>query len=784
MQIPGSRPRAAGALAFAAACSLGASAAREPLPGAAPHAPELAARLEQAAATRAAGSPRTRHRTADGSPRYVNRLALEASPYLLQHAHNPVDWYAWGDEAFARAERERKPVFVSIGYSTCHWCHVMEEESFEDLEIAAFLNRHFVAIKVDRERRPDVDAVYMAAARGLGVAGGWPLNVWLLPDRRPFYAGTYFPPRAGARGARTGFLELLERLRAVYRDEPGRVEQLGAGLARELASASSLPAGAGAPDAQALARAVRRLRADFDAVHGGFGAAPKFPRSLELELLLRYHRRTGDAQALEMVERTLAALAAGGIRDHVGGGFHRYATDAAWRTPHFEKMLYDNALLARVHLDAYQVTGREGYARVAREILDYLAADLLAPAGGFHSASDADSEGIEGRYFTWTAEEIGRAVPDARQARLLCAYYGVGPGGTGGRSVLAVARPLAAVAAELGIPEDEATDLLEDGRAGLLRARRERVPPHTDRKIVAAWNGLAISAFARAALVLREPAYAAAATRAAELIRERLGSPSLAGSGVRLRRALFDGRADGDGFLDDHAFVAAGALDLFEVSRDPAWLRFALSLQAELDARFWDDASGGYFFTADDQERLLARQKPAADAAEPSGNSAAVSNLLRLHELTGDERFRERAERSLRAFAAAIERDPAGSPGLLAALDFATDRVKEIAIVTPAPEVEPDALLAVLARSFVPNRVLAVVSEGDALRRLAPLVPLVAGRVAREGRPTAYVCERRVCAFPTADPEVFAGQLATAAPLPGAAETATDASGSGPRSAR
>jgi uncharacterized protein YyaL (SSP411 family) len=774
MQTPGSRLCAAGALALAAACCLGASAAREPLPGAAPHPAELAARLERAAASRAPDeAPRTRHRRADGSPRYLNRLALEASPYLLQHAHNPVDWYPWGDEAFARAAREEKPVLVSIGYSTCHWCHVMEEESFDDLEIAEFLNRHFVAIKVDREGRPDVDAVYMAAARGLGVAGGWPLNVWLLPDRRPFYAGTYFPPRAGARGASTGFLELLERLRGVYRDQPGRVEELGAGLARELAKAPALPPGEGAPDAGALARAAARLRGDFDAQHGGFGAAPKFPRSLELELLLRYHRRSGDAQALGMVERTLDALAAGGIRDHLGGGFHRYATDAAWRVPHFEKMLYDNALLALVHLDAYQATGREDFARVAREILAYLARDLRAPEGGFYSASDADSEGVEGRYFTWTPAEVERAARDARQARLLRAYYGVGGAGSqGGRSALSVARPLAAVAGELGIPEAEAAALLEDGRAHLLRARLQRVPPHTDRKIVAAWNGLAISAFSRAALVLREPAHAAVAARAAEAIRGGLGSPSLGGRGVRLRRALFEGRADGDGFLDDYAFLGAGALDLFEASRDPAWLRFALALQAELDARFWDAAAGGYFFTADDQERLLARQKPATDGAEPSGNSAAISNLLRLHALTGDERYRERAERSLSAFAAPIARDPAGAPRLLAALDFATDRSKEIVIVSPRPGVEPEALLAALARSFVPNRVLAVVSEGDAQRELAPLVPLVAGRIAREGLPTAYVCERQVCAFPTADPEVFAGQLAPAAPLPEPLESA------------
>ncbi len=773
MKNPGPR---AGALALAAAFSLGASAPREALPGAAPHPPELAARLE-AAATRAPGErPRTRHRRADGSPRYVNRLALEASPYLLQHAHNPVDWYPWGDEAFTRAEREKKPVLVSIGYSTCHWCHVMEEESFDDEQIAAFLNQHFVAIKVDRERRPDVDAISMAAARNLGVAGGWPLNVWLLPDRRPFYAGTYFPPRAGARGAGLGFLELLERLRALYRDQPDRVEAVGASLARALASASAAPVGEGMPDPQALVRAYASLRSDFDPVHGGFGAAPKFPRSLELEFLLRYHRRTGDAQALAMVERTLTALAAGGIRDHVGGGFHRYATDAAWRVPHFEKMLYDNALLALAYLDAHQVTGREDLARVAGEILAYLAREMQAPGGGFHSASDADSEGVEGRYFTWTPAEIDRASRDERQARLLRSYYGVGEAGSlQGRSVLQVGRPLAAVAVDAGIPEPEAAAALEDGRARLLRARRERVAPHTDRKILAAWNGLAISAFSRAAQVLRDPAHAAVAARAAAFAREQMSAPSLAGRGARLRRSSFEARADGDGFLDDYAFLIAGLLDLFEASQDADWLRFALALQAELDARFWDERAGGYFFTADDQERLLARQKPVADGAEPSGNSVALENLLRLYELTGDERFRGRAEGSLRAFAGPLERHPAAAPRLLAALDFHTDLVKQIVIVTPRPEDEPDALLAALASSFVPNRVLAVVSQGAGQRELESLVPLVANKVAREGRPTAYVCERRVCTLPTADAEVFTRQLATAAPLPGAGAAGDDA---------
>jgi hypothetical protein len=768
MEKPGPRRRGRTlALALAAGLAAAASPAREPLPGAAPHPPELARRLERAVAQRASGEAlRSRHRSADGSPRYVNRLALEASPYLLQHAHNPVDWYPWGDEAFERARREGRPVLLSIGYSTCHWCHVMEEESFEDPEIATFLNRNYVAIKVDRERRPDVDAVYLAAAAALGVDGGWPLNVWLTPDRRPFYAGTYFPPRGGMRGADVGFLGLLQRLRAVYDAEPERVVELGARLASGLARAPSAAPGPELPDAREIVRAVQRLRSDFDERHGGFGSAPKFPRSLELELLLRYHRRTRDPQALAMVERTLAALADGGIRDHVGGGFHRYATDPAWRVPHFEKMLYDNALLAEVYVDAYQVTGRDEFREVARETLDYLLREMQAPEGGFHSASDADSEGVEGRYFTWTAEEIGRAARDEGQARLLRAYYGVDEAeGPDRRSVLFVARPLAAVASEIGIPDARAAAGLADGRERLLRARKARVAPSVDRKVVASWNGLAISAFAHAALALREPAYAEAAARAAACLRDRMSSASQEGRGARLRRSLFEGRADGDGFLDDYAFAIAGSLDLFEATHDPAWLRFAMALQTELDARFWDAEGGGYFLTAHDQEKLLARPKPVADGAEPSGNAVALANLLRLYGLSGEERLRERAERALRAFAPALERAPAAAPRLLAALDYHTDLAKEIVIVARVPE-EPDVLLAELARSFVPNRVLAVVREGREQDALAELVPLVANKTARGGRPTAYVCERRVCALPTTDPEVFARQIATAAPLP------------------
>jgi uncharacterized protein YyaL (SSP411 family) len=595
-----------------------------------------------AAATDAA---HTRHRNPDGSPRYTNRLARESSPYLRQHAHNPVDWYPWGDEAFAKARREGKPIFLSIGYSSCHWCHVMEEESFDDEEVAAVLNERYVAIKVDREQRPDVDAVYMTAVQAMGQGGGWPLTVWLTPDARPFYGGTYFPPRAGARGARFGLIELLERLDRAYHENPQQVAAAAADVVGRLERAATPPPGAALPGSIPIQAAVAALRAEYDAEHGGFGDAPKFPSPATLELLLRYQRRAGDADALDMVTRTLDAMAAGGIQDQLAGGFHRYATDAAWRVPHFEKMLYDNALLATVYLEASQAAGRPDLADVARRTLDWLRRDMRAPGGGFHAAVDADSEGEEGRFYLWTREEI-TSLLDGPNARVVAAHFDLAPPG-----VLHISRPLDVAAADAGLSIAAARTALETARRRLLTARGRRVPPHVDRKVIVAWNGLAISAFAQGASVLGQPAYREDASRAAEAI---LGA---ARSG-RLPRSLVDGIPRGSGYLEDYACFEAGLLDLFETTGDPRWLEHALALQAVLDAHFRDSA-GGYFRTADDAEALLVREKPDFDGAEPSGNSVALQNLLRLHELTGDDRFRQTADGLLRAFGPARSRPPA-----------------------------------------------------------------------------------------------------------------------------
>jgi uncharacterized protein YyaL (SSP411 family) len=728
------------------------------LPGAHPLPVALQARLGEAAAVET-GPPRTRHRNPDGSPRFTNRLVLEPSPYLRQHAHNPVDWYPWGDEAFARARSEGKPVLLSIGYSTCHWCHVMEEESFEDLEIAEYLNRHYVAIKVDRERRPDIDGIYMKAVQLMGEPGGWPLTVWLTPDRQPFYGGSYFPARDGDRGERVGFLTLLTKLRAVYDQRPEDVVAAAANLAGQIRTSLAAAAGTDLPGRSAIDRAVAALGSRFDAVHGGFGGAPKFPRPVELALLLRYARHTGDGNAREMAIQTLAAMAAGGVYDQVGGGFHRYATDAGWQVPHFEKMLYDNALLAMVYVEAYQLTGVADFRRVAEETLAYVQREMTDPAGGFFAASDADSAGGEGSYFVWTAAEM-QATLTPEQWQLAQVYYDVTPRGNfGGENVLHTPLPRSAVAHDAGLDDATFAARLEAVRAELASIRARRQPPAIDRKLITAWNGLMISAFARGGLTFQTPDLTRTAIRAADHVLATMMKNG------RLQRSALGGQASGDGYLDDYACMIAALLDLYEATLDPRWLRQALALERVVDAHFRDADGGGYFLTADDGEPLLAREKPAYDGPEPAGNSVMLLNLLRLGELTGDERFQTRADATLRAFAPTLADDPIAMPHLLSGLDFRLDRPKEIVIITPHDHGEAAPFLSRLNEHFVPNRVVAVATERER-DRLAELVPLVAEKVAVGGQPTAYVCERRVCSLPTSDPDVFATQIEQVSPFP------------------
>jgi hypothetical protein len=723
--------------------------------------PELRARLTEAWRARGpAYIPRTRHKEADGSPRYTNRLILESSPYLLQHAHNPVHWYPWGDEAFALARDTGRPVFLSIGYSTCHWCHVMEEESFEDEEIAATLNARYVAIKVDREERPDVDAVYMTAVQSLTGSGGWPMSVWLTPARQPFFAGTYFPPRDGGRGNRPGFLTVLREQAERLAQRPDAVVSEARRLAGEVqqslaSSPPGDPAGLAILD-QAAALAARR----YDAAWGGARGAPKFPSSFPIRMLLRQHHRTGDPTPLRQAVDTLRHMAAGGIHDHVGGGFHRYATDARWQVPHFEKMLYDNALLALAYVEGWQASGDADLAEVARETLDYVLREMTSPEGGFYSATDADSltpagRREEGWFFTWTPAEL-RAALGAERARVVEAYFAVTPGGNfEGRTILTTPRSRDEVAAALAIPRAQLDVALAEAIPLLRAARAQRPAPLCDDKVQASWNGLMISALARAALALREPRYERAAVTAADFALRWLRAD---GSLRHSRRA---GRTSEDGFLDDRAFVAAGLLDLFELTADTRWLNEAITTMDGVDAAHADRVHGGYFLTPTGRPEPLARHKPDSDGALPSGNSVALLSELRLSELTGLDRFAGRAETTLRAFAAALEGQPGGLSEMMLGVDFRSAEPKEIAVVLPAgaPRDAAEPLLAVLRRSFLPNRVLVTAGEAELAGDLGKLVPWAAHKPARRGQPTAYVCRRGACNLPTSDPAVFAAQL-------------------------
>jgi len=698
----------------------------------------LAKRLSAALAAKGPDfRPNTHHLDARARPLFTNRLILETSPYLLQHANNPVSWYAWGDEPFERARREKKPVLLSIGYSTCHWCHVMERESFEDLEIARFMNENYVAIKVDREERPDVDDVYMAAVELLTGGGGWPMTTVLTPDRQPFFGGTYFPRRQ--------FLDVLQQLRHVYDKDPERVAKVATQLTRAVQESAQPARPDKVPGPEAIRSAVERLAGSYDAVHGGFGGAPKFPTPVNITLLGRYYRRTSDAQALKMFEHTLEEMAKGGIYDQLGGGFHRYSTDAQWLKPHFEKMLYDNAQLAIAYLEGWQLTGRADFAQVAREMLDYVGRDMTDPRGGFFSASDADSPGpggeeIEGYYFTWTPGEIETVLGMERTALVEATYGVTRRGDLEGRSILRRVKPAEGA-------------VFESARKELLAARSKRAPPPIDRKIVTGWNGLMISAFARAGFALGEPRYTQQAVRAAEFLLANVKR------GERLARSWKDGKAQEDGFLDDYAALAQGLIDLYETTAETRWLTEAIALQHALDARF-RDANGGYFLTPEGKQGLLAREKAAYDGVIPTGNSIAALNLFRLSELTGNEEFRKRALEILGAFASRIQ----AMPALLGALDWSLDQPLEVVVVRPRDDTgEP--LLQVLRRAYLPDAVRAIAAEGKDLDAQARTVPLLESKRALKGRTTAYVCRKRVCDLPTADPAVFARQLARAEPL-------------------
>ena len=692
-----------------------------------------------------------------------NRLAREKSPYLLQHARNPVDWYPWGDEAFERAVREDKPIFLSIGYSTCHWCHVMERESFESAEIAAILNEHFVAVKVDREERPDVDHVYMTVCQALTGAGGWPLTLFLTPSKEPFFAGTYFAPET--RFGRPGLRELLYQVVSAWDGQREKVVESATRITEAVGEQLAVTDGAGdkTPTTDALLRGFEQLHARFDEEHGGFGTAPKFPTPHQLSFLLRWWKRSGDGRALDMVERTLHAMRRGGIYDHVGFGFHRYSTDREWKVPHFEKMLYDQALLAIAYVECAQATGSRFYAAVAREIVTYVLRDLTGAEGGFLSAEDADSEGEEGKFYVWTPGEL-RAVLGEDDATVVEAAYGVEERGNWidpahgrltGTSILHVVGDPREVAGRFGLEPAALGARLESARERLLAARSGRVRPHRDDKVLTSWNGLMIAAVARVAQVLGEPTFAEAAARAAFFILDRLRRED-----GRLLARWRDGESAHVGYLDDYAFFTWGLLELYEATFEPTFLADAISLAEAMEDLFADEERGGYFFTGTDGERLLTRAKEVYDGATPSGNSVAAMVLLKLSRLTGDGRYEARAEKLFRAFGGLVERMPSAHAQLLIALDFAIGPSREVVIAADRNDPRIMGILAAVRRPFAPNKVVVLRgAEGDG-GSIHELAPYVAAQVARQGAPTVYVCENFACREPVTDPAALAALFA------------------------
>jgi uncharacterized protein YyaL (SSP411 family) len=678
----------------------------------------------------------------------MNRLATESSPYLRQHADNPVDWYPWGEEALARARAEDRPILLSVGYSACHWCHVMAHESFEDAETAAVMNEHFVNVKVDREERPDVDALYMQATLALTGQGGWPMTVFLTPDGRPFYAGTYFPREA--RDGLPGFGDLCRGLAHAYRERRDQVERAAGEVGRRLEEAAERTPSREELSAGLADDAVVGLAREFDARHGGFAGAPKFPPSLALEFLLRRAwRRHDDRHARDMAEITLRRMDAGGIHDQLGGGFHRYSVDEVWLVPHFEKMLYDNALLASAYALAWRVTGHWRYREVAEDTLDYLLREMRAPQGGFAAAQDADSPGGEGAFFLWTPAQVAEVL-DPDEARAVALRFGVTPEGNfEGATILSAVRPVEEVTRELG---RDAAPLLASARSRLLAARSRRPAPARDDKVLTAWNGLAIAALAEAGALFGRPDYLAAAAETADLIVDRLVVDG------RLMRVWMDGRARHPAYLDDHADLVHGLLALYAATFAPRWLAAARRLAERMRALFADPRGGGFFYAATDGEPLVARTRELEDHPTPAGNSQAAWVLLRLAALAGEPELEAEALGALRLVRDEMARWPQAFGTALVALDFHTSDPREVAIVGPLGDPATQALLAVAREAAGPSAVLAAGDPEDP--EAAEAAPLLAGRGLVDGRPAAYVCRRRTCLAPVAEPDALRAQLA------------------------
>jgi uncharacterized protein len=711
-------------------------------------------------------------------PEHTNRLAQEKSPYLLQHAHNPVDWYPWGEEAFAKARRENKPIFLSIGYSTCHWCHVMAHESFENEEVAAIMNREFVNIKLDREERPDVDRVYMTFVQATTGGGGWPMSVWLAPDLKPFVGGTYFPPED--RYGQPAFKTVLERIATAWKENHDKIIEQGGQIVDALRESQSAGKVEGKIDAATLEAAYRQIDRSYDSKEGGFGNAPKFPRPVTLNFLTRFYTRDPKSEsgkhALEVTLFTLRKMAAGGMHDHIGGGFHRYSVDRYWHVPHFEKMLYDQAQLAVAYLDAFQITRDRQFELVARDILDYVARDMTSKEGGFFSAEDADSptvgvgaesghvETAEGAFYVWTEKEIDAALGNA--AHVFDFHYGVQAHGNApegsdpqdefrGKNILIERHTIAETAKHFGKTEEEIGRLLAKCRAKLFSIRAKRPRPHLDDKIIAAWSGLMISAYARAAQVLDEPRYLEIATRAAKFLRTNLYEEK----SKLLYRNYRGGRSDIEAFADDYAFVIKGLLDLYEASFDVEWLKFAVQLQETQDRLFFDEKNGGYFSTSGKDESVFLRMKDDNDGAEPAASSVAALNLLRLSQFRDDKGMAERARKTLDAFTTTLSHFPSAMPEMLVALNYSLSKPRQIVIAGRKDAPETKVLLGEVRRHFLPKTVLLLADGAEGQKYLGEKNEAIPAMSPIDGKPAAYVCENFTCKAPVTEPKQLAELL-------------------------
>ncbi len=693
--------------------------------------------------------------SANAAPKFTNRLVNETSPYLLQHAHNPVDWYPWGEEALAKARAENKPIFLSIGYSACHWCHVMERESFENEAVAEVLNKDFVCIKVDREERPDLDEIYMTAVQIMTGSGGWPMSVWLTPELKPFYGGTYYPP-VDAFG-RPGFVTVLNSIAQAWKNKRADIDKSAEQLTEYVKQSTAVRATEPGELSYAIVEeAVDELRGTFDPSYGGFGGAPKFPSSPSIAVLLRHYYNTGDKQSLEMATFTLTRMFSGGMYDHLGGGFHRYSVDAQWLVPHFEKMLYDNAQLVPVYLEAYQASGDALFARVAREVLDYELREMQDDAGAFHSTEDADSEGEEGKFYVWTQDEIMAVLGDA-DGYLFSQFYNVRGNGNfsshepyhAGKNILHITRPAEAVAKEFSMSTADFEAKIAACRAKLLAERAKRVRPGLDDKVLTSWNGLMISALAQGYQVLGDARYRDAAERAAKFLLTSMRTPE------GLLRTHRKGESRLPAYLDDYAFTALGLTDLYEATFDEQWLTAADEIAKLMIAKFWDTDAGGFFSTGAEHVNLLTRTKPTYDGAEPSGNTMAATALLRLAKLRDEKSYQDKALTVLRINAANMASAPRGYMKMICAVDFVVNAPKEIAFAGAAEGEDTRALMNALHARFVPNKVVAFYDSAKADADLGTRIPLLKDKTPVNGKAAAYVCKDYACQLPATTPEEF-----------------------------